>query len=463
MSLHDKLVDAAESLFVATHPAVLEKLKGIEGPTPTFPAGTLLDFVGKKPWDVLLGYAETHGAMVLLWALGDPVIVPTAPALTEAVLVSRVGDFYKKSPVRALTPLLTEVEPFLANLPEWQRIVAASLFRLPGFDAWVAAQAPVLADSARHAFSALPEGQTHDALQAVRRAAFDAFSHMAVGRALDDDAWERFQRMAAEGDERMSAPVLLSEESFDLGFRVARSGFWRVFLDAIADARAHDDPARVDALAFALRAGTTLSDDQLAAALANLYFSGLFSSSSALLSALYHLTEDRPLRDALAAELRAAVTGGFTAEALASVPTLERVIRESLRLHPPVPIYMRNSAADREVELGGHLLPPDTTIYLSNYAVHRNSAYWSDPHTFLPSRWDAATLAANPYGSGRFWPFGRGPRACIGQEVALVFLRATLAVAALEHALEVGKGQPYEGKAFFACMSAEGLGLTVRT
>lgn len=466
MSLYQRLIAAAEQAFVAAHDDVVAKLSRIPGPKPTFPLGNLADFVGHDPWAVLLGYAREHGPLVLLWKLGEPVVLPTSPELTQAIFIDRPGDFYKKAPVRALEPLLTEAEPFLANLPAWTAIVARSLFRLPGFDAWTGAQVPTFAEVAREHFAGLAEvapDSPVDARDALRKLTFDAFSHMAVGRALDEHAFDAMMRMAAEGDERMSSVLPLGEESYDPGFRIARSRFWKNFLDAIAESRASLASTRSDALALALRERTPLDDDALAASLANLYFSGLFSTSSALITCLWALSNHPELRESVAAEVRAAVAaGGFTRATLESCTRLEGVIRESMRLYPPVPVYLRNSAADREVELGGHVLPPDTTIFVSNYAVHRNPAYFDDPDAFRPERWTPAEIAARPYGSGTFWPFGRGPRACIGQDVALTFLRTTLAVALAEHQVDVGVGEPFTGDSFFACLSAKGFHARVK-
>jgi cytochrome P450 len=152
---------------------------------------------------------------------------------------------------------------------------------------------------------------------------------------------------------------------------------------------------------------------------------------------------------------------GYDSAALAGAPALEQAIRETLRLYCAVPIVTRNTAPDREVELGGHVLPPDTTIFLSSYAAHLDPRSWPDADEFLPARWSPEVIAANPYGSGKFWPFGRGTRACAGRDFALAYLRATLAVTIVEFDVQVGKGQKFEGEMFFACVAAKGLEMSV--
>lgn len=448
-------------LFARAHGEAAAKVRGIPGPTPRFPLGNLGDFLGKRPWEVLAGYVRAYpGDLVCWWWNGEPVVTPASPAAAHAVLVAQELDFFKDSPRRALTPLLTEVEAFLANPPAWESVSARSLFGLPGLRAWLEDQPAPFARRARARFAALAGAPPEDALNLLRRMGFDAFTEMAVGEVFDDGAYDDMLTMARAGHDRMTAMGEVSDEVSDDGFHRARAALWGRFGACIARARAHGVDGRRDLLAHALSHGVALDDDALAAALANLYFSGLFSSTSALLSTLWALTQHPEVAAAVRDAVRALPTP-WTASSLAACAPLDQVIREATRLLPPVPVYLRNSAPDRTVDLCGHALPPNTRVFLSNYALHRDPAVWPDPDAFVPGRWTDEARARVPYGHETFWPFGLGRRACAGQSIALAYVRAVAAASLIGPALRVGQGQPLRGESFFACASAEGLEVMV--
>jgi cytochrome P450 len=448
-------------LFARAHDDAMATVQGIPGPTPRFPLGNLGDFVGERPWEVLARYVRAYpGNLVCWWWGGEPVVTPASPAAARAVLASQELDFYKDSPRRALTPLLTDVEAFLANPPAWESVSARSLFALPGMRAWLDAQVPRFVARARARFDALRGAPAEDALNLLRRMGFDAFTEMAVGEVFDDGAWDDMLTMARAGHDRMGAMGEVDVEIDDDAFHRARGALWGRFGACVARARADGVAGRRDLLAHALAHGTSLTDDELPAALANLYFSGLFSSTSALLSTLWALTQHPDAAEPVRASLHA-LPAPFTASSLADCAPLDRVIREATRLLPPVPVYLRTSAPDRAVSLCGHTLPPNTRVFLSNYALQRDPRVWSDPDAFTPDRWTDAVRAEVPYGHETFWPFGLGRRACAGQSIALAYIRAVTAAALLTSTVRVGAAKPLRGSAFFACASAEDLEVVV--
>ena len=107
-------------------------------------------------------------------------------------------------------------------------------------------------------------------------------------------------------------------------------------------------------------------------------------------------------------------------EHLGALPRCEQVIKEVLRLWPPVHTLGRQVRS--EVTLLGHRLPPGTIVAFSTYLLHRRPELYPEPERFAPERF------ARPaeVGAGRFTylPFGAGPRACIGGELALSALAA---------------------------------------
>jgi cytochrome P450 len=127
------------------------------------------------------------------------------------------------------------------------------------------------------------------------------------------------------------------------------------------------------------------------------------------------------------------------ADLLDRLPYTRAVVDECLRLYPPAWVITRRSL-EPDV-LGGFELPVGATVILSPYVVQRDARWWPDPERFDPERFLGP---AAPTESGRspltYFPFGAGPRLCIGRDLAL--LEAPLVVAAVARALRVRPVRP---------------------
>lgn len=121
------------------------------------------------------------------------------------------------------------------------------------------------------------------------------------------------------------------------------------------------------------------------------------------------------------------VLGGLApgADDLDRMPYITMVLKEAMRLYPSVAIMGRKATA--ETEIGGFRIPAGADVYVSPYVTHRHPDYWKDPAAFDPERFTPDAEADRPRYA--FFPFGGGPRACIGQYFAM--LEATLALATL--------------------------------
>jgi cytochrome P450 len=82
---------------------------------------------------------------------------------------------------------------------------------------------------------------------------------------------------------------------------------------------------------------------------------------------------------------------------------------------------------EKSTTLGDRELPPDTSVMVVTKSVQRSASYWKNPDTFAPDRWANGGVEANPIGSDYFFPFGRGPRMCLGAEFAMFCMRIILA------------------------------------
>ena len=105
------------------------------------------------------------------------------------------------------------------------------------------------------------------------------------------------------------------------------------------------------------------------------------------------------------------------------LPTLAAVLKEAMRLYPPAWILVRQ--AQQPIELAGVTVPARSFVVMSPWSVHRDPRLYRDPQRFWPARWHADLEASLPRCA--YFPFGSGPRGCIGHGLAT--MEATLVLA----------------------------------
>ncbi|KAJ8981728.1 hypothetical protein NQ317_003793 [Molorchus minor] len=99
---------------------------------------------------------------------------------------------------------------------------------------------------------------------------------------------------------------------------------------------------------------------------------------------------------------------------------LESVVKESMRLLPPVPLIGRMT--NRDVQYKGNTIPAGTSIAIFIHGIHKDPDYFPDPEKFDPSRF-LQNDGTNPYS---YIPFSAGPRNCIGQKFAMLEMKSCL-------------------------------------
>jgi cytochrome P450 len=153
----------------------------------------------------------------------------------------------------------------------------------------------------------------------------------------------------------------------------------------------------------------------------------------------YALSENPAVEARLHEELRA-VLGGRAPEAadFPRLPYLQAVMNEVLRLYPPAYILARETVAP--MEIGGYSMPLGSTIIFSQWVMHRDPRYYDDPDVFRPERWLDGLADRLP--PGAYFPFGDGPRRCIGQGFALLEAAIVTATLAQKFSFRLVPGHP---------------------
>ncbi|GAB4196503.1 MAG: cytochrome P450 [Roseiflexaceae bacterium] len=205
----------------------------------------------------------------------------------------------------------------------------------------------------------------------------------------------------------------------------AADGLVAAFRTLIAQKRASQTPSD-DVLAVLIAArdedGTSMTERELIAQTYTLFFAGHETTSNALTWTLFLLDQHPQIHADLLDELTATLGDSEpSVETLARLPLLDRVVRESLRLLPPVCILVRQAVAD--CTMGGYAVRAGTLIAFSPYITQRMPSLYDAPKRFRPARWE--TTESDPYS---YLPFGGGPRMCIGSSFALQEIKLVLAL-----------------------------------
>ena len=181
-----------------------------------------------------------------------------------------------------------------------------------------------------------------------------------------------------------------------------------------------------DSLSMFLQAhdedGSMMTDNEIVGETVAVFRGGSKTSAGALSWTLYLLSQHPEIYSRLMDELAGTLRGAApTYEQLNQLPLLEGVIKESLRLVPPVVFGVRYSM--EPFEMGGYSFAKDSSVIYSSHITHRMPELYKDPHRFDPYRWE--TLKPSPY---EYFPFNAGPRRCLGAEFATMELKITLAI-----------------------------------
>ena len=250
----------------------------------------------------------------------------------------------------------------------------------------------------------------------------------------------------------------------NLRYRRAVATLDRVVRRLIAERRAlPGDQRPEDLLTMLMEArdeetGETMSDGQLRDELLTIMLAGHETTANTLSWTMYLLSRHPLIRRRLEAELDA-VLGG-RAPTAADYPELvytRQVLQESLRLYPPAWFISRRA---READqILGYEIPADSMVFVSPWVTHRLPEIWPNPEGFDPDRF-AGGKAPGPT-TFEWFPFGGGPRVCIGKGFAMMEAVLVLATALRRVRADMVQGWPVELEPVVTLRPKHGLGMTI--
>jgi cytochrome P450 len=235
------------------------------------------------------------------------------------------------------------------------------------------------------------------------------------------------------------------------------------FVYGLIAARHHREKETDDLLSLLLQArdeetGAPMSDTQLRDEVMTLCIAGYTTTATALTWTWYllsqHSTAERTLQQELATVLRGHPP---TVQDLSALPYTHMLIAEGLRLYPPTWITARTPLADEEI--GGYRLPAKSVLLLSPYVTHRHPGFWENPTHFSPERFTPGRAMPRP--PFAYFPFGGGPRFCIGQSFALMEMSLIVAMIAQTYHLRLVPGHPVAPQPLVTLRPRHGMLMTL--
>lgn len=404
--------------------------------------GHLFDF-RRDPLRFLCSMRERHGDVVDV-ALGPlEVTLISHPELIEDVLITR-SKLWKKDRFlqTSLRPVLGE--GLLSSEGDFwrkQRRLAQPAFHRDR----IAAYAGIMVDHASRLASAWKDGEERDVHKDMMRLTLDIVAQTLFGAEVGDhaeDVGEAIEAVLAVVSDPLEVflPLLKhlpTPKRRRFGRAVSR-------LDAIIygviEERRRAEVAGAaqadDLLSMLLHAqdedGSRMSDKQLRDECLTLFLAGHETTAINLSWTWLLLSRHGAAKAKLQREVDEVL--GDRAATFADVPSLRytgQVIAESLRLCPPAWSLGREACED--VDLGGYRIPRGHQIWFCPWAIHRDPRWFDAPDAFRPERWEGDFAKRLPRFA--YFPFGGGPRLCIGQ--AFAQLEAVLLLATLARSFDV--------------------------
>jgi cytochrome P450 len=393
------------------------------GPKGTLLFGSLADFVARR-LDFLTECARRYGDVCTFRFGPRRVYLVSHPDLIERVLVTDARHYTKHFGARMYKPILgnglvTSEGDFWLR----QRRLSQPAFlrnRLVGYaPAMVALTEKMLAEDWRDGLRVDVHAEMSRLTSAIALKTLFDLDRGADRDAYTDSLREVFDLLKARFYTYVPTPRWLpTPANVRLWRALARV---RGLVDGfIRQGRARKAPGE-DLLSRLIHArdedGTHMTDAQLRDEAMTLYLAGHETTALTLSWAWYLLAQHPHVEDRLAAEWSAALAGRApTAADVPRLPYTEHVITESMRLYPPAYLIGREAVTDRE--LGEFVIPRGATVFLSQWVTHRDGRFYEGPLEFRPERWAEGLAQRLP--KYAYFPFGGGPRVCIGNGFAML-------------------------------------------
>lgn len=453
-------------MAAASGSAIKTSLRTPPGPRGHFLLGNLAAV--SRDW---LGFyercAKEYGDVVRLRYLHVPICLLIHPRDIEYVLVSNPGNFTKSADYRALARVLGN--GLLNNEGKsWQRqrALIQPAFRREN----ILSYAPVITRAASRMLASWTNDESRNVHEDMMAVTLKIVAECLFGAEVTDIV-ERVgkamqvvtDRFVADASQALLLPFDLPDFLAPVRRR-AISDLNKIIKGIICERRTSNHP-RGDLLDSLLQVrdseGQPMSDTQLRDEVMTLFLAGHETTAIALSWTCYLLAENPCVEAKLVEELRTVV--GEREPKADDLPRLrytEMILKESMRLYPAVWGIGRRAIAD--CEIGDYRVTAGTNIFIFQSLTQRDPRFFTNPGTFDPERWREDPVRSGKIPRFAYFPFGGGPRVCVGASFAM--LEATLLLAMIQQKfhLDLVPGHVVEPLASVTLRPKHGIRVTVR-
>ncbi|MCI0665375.1 MAG: cytochrome P450 [Acidobacteria bacterium] len=400
----------------------------------------LLEF-DRDPLNFLLHFTREYGDLVYLGAFGLRFYLFNHPDLIEYVLVTNNRNFIKDKGLRISSlrkifgnGLLTSEGEFWIR----QRRLAQPAFHREK----IAAYGDVMVESTERMINNWRPGEVRDIHQEMMHLTLEIVVKTLFGaRTLIEkqdvaEAIEVISRyFSSQSAYILPISFLPTPAQIRLGRAIKKLD--RIIHQIIRERRESGDEQE-DLLSLLLEAqdddGSRMTDRQLRDEVMTLFLAGHETTALSLSWTWYLLALHPEIERKLVAELKETLNGrSATVADLSRLSYLEMVVKESMRLYPPAWILGREAL--QGFEINGYSIPGGAQVSMSPWLMHRDQRYFDQPDEFRPERWASEQIKLLP--KYAYFPFGGGPRLCIGNSFALMEAKLILATIAQKFHLDL--------------------------
>ena len=434
---------------------------------PPGPQGSTFAFIfgerRRDPLGFFTKLTQDFGDVSTLQLFNFRTLFINHPDMIEDVLVNKARKFEKgrvmKANIRLFGQgLLTSEGDFWLR----QRRLAQPAFHR----ARVAAYGETMVQYAERAMRTWRNGEVRDiheemmqiTLQVVGKTLFNA--DLAHDTREVGDTLEILLKLAADFGKSILIPLWVPTPR-NLRARLGIRRIEKIIYRIIAQRRAEGgDTGDLLSMLLAVQDedGSRMTDMQLRDETITLFLAGHETTANALSWTLWLLAQNPEVERKFHAELDA-VLGG-RAPSVEDMPKLVytgHVLSESMRLYPPA--WGMARLVREEVEVAGYKLLPGNGVAFAQWIVHRDRRWFDEPGKFLPERWEGDLAKRLPRFA--YFPFGGGPRQCIGSSFALMEATLILATVAQKFRFRLVPGHPVTPLASITLRPAHGIRATL--
>lgn len=419
----------------------LEKTKGHS------PAGGLLGFV-RKPLEFYRKCALGQSDIAMGRFGTIPICVLSHPRFVEQVLVRDAGNYTQSRLLRQLLrPLLGEGLLIAGEEShQRQRPLVEKAIREGIGPTWGEAVLEAAGKTAAMWAKGEPRDLYPDMLQFVSGVLARVVFGTGQGAVEASTAVERAVEIATTRVREFPPVPAFVPTHDNLEYRRALETMEKVLARAIREKRAV--PGIKSRLLSSLvtargERGEKLSDREIRDQIVMIYVAVQQNLAAALTWTLYLVANNGESYAKVVQEVESLVgINGPTARDVERLSYCEHLVKESLRLYPPVWQMIRQTVSDTQMD--GHKIRAGTEVLMSQWVLQRDERFFDKANEFIPERWE------NPRAGWKscYFPLGAGPRACLGEALTFVAMKLVIAVFARKLRLKLVSGQevrPFPG------------------